>query len=149
MILNTWPNADFIYQCIKDTDINGIVNGDVPFLAISFLNQCYIHVVQGKHMLICPSETRSSPLHSLLFLFNSPFSDAACLFIAPSGTVIGRASIRRLFLFLRFTKATSKNINTVTSTPPKKLPSATPTELIGLLEPSLRPGKLKKSFTHR
>lgn len=103
----------------------------------------YIHVVHGKHMLsICPAETSSS-FRCLLLLFTSPFSDAACPFVLPWRTVIGKTSTRFLLLFLRFTKKISRNIRTVTNTPPKKLPSAMLTELIGLLEPSLRPGEWK------
>lgn len=70
-------------------------------------------------------------------------SGATRPFVVPLRTVIGKIAIRFLLLFLRFRKTTSRTIKTVTTTPPKKLPNATPTGLIELLEPSLRPDEYK------
>ena len=104
----------------------------------------YKQVVHGKHMFnICPA-VLSSSFCCLLLLFTSLFLDAARPFAAPLRTVIGNIFTRFLFLFLRLRKTTSRNTKTVTKTPPKKLPAATPTELIELLDPSPFPGEQKQ-----
>jgi len=109
------------------------------------ITPCVAHkqVVHGKHMLnICPAVVSSS-FCCLLLLRTSLFLGAVFPFVVPFRTVIGNISTRFLFLFLRLRKTRSRNTKPATKTPPKKLPTAMPTELIELLDPSPCPGERK------
>lgn len=125
-------------KCPKSLGLHIFVQGYVtPCVA-------YKQVVHGKHKLnICPP-VLSSSFCCLLLLCTSLFLGAVCPFVVPPRTVIGNVSTRFLFLFLRLMKTRSRNTKPVTKTPPKKLPTAIPTELILLLDPSPCPDERKQ-----